>query len=152
MLLRKWRSNSSKLLNSIPPDLHEDNSQVSISPPSQAHKALGLHWDTVCDNLHIAVPSLSVSPGPVTKRMIAARTAGVFDVLGLFSPTVVLARCIFQQTWKLGLSWDSPVPEDIQQVGHLVIRPAHTPQPSRSSSTISALRFSHLHVITSRFL
>ncbi len=34
MLLRKWRSNSSKLLNSIPPDLHEDNSQVSISPPS----------------------------------------------------------------------------------------------------------------------
>ncbi len=115
MLLRKWRSNSSKLLNSIPPDLHEDNSQVSISPPSQAHKALGLHWDTVCDNLHIAVPSLSVSPGPVTKRMIAARTAGVFDVLGLFSPTVVLARCIFQQTWKLGLSWDSPVPEDIQQ-------------------------------------
>ncbi len=51
--------------------------------------------------MHIAVPVLSVSSEPVTKRMIAAGTAGVFDVLVLFSPVVVLARILFQQTWKL---------------------------------------------------
>ncbi len=149
MLLRKWRSNSSQLIQSIPPDLREEEAQVSISPPNHAHKALGMHWDTVSDNLHIAVPVLSVSSEPVTKRMIAAGMAGVFDVLGLFSPVVVLARILFQQTWKLGLNWDAPVPEDLQQqwdswLSNLPLLNAHpVPRrltlPSSDSSSVLSL-------------
>ncbi len=149
MLLRKWRSNSSQLLQYIPPDLREEEAQVSISPPNHAHKALATNWDTVSDNLHIAVPVLSVSSEPVTKRMIAAGTAGVFDVLGLFSPVVV--RILFQQTWNLGLSWDAPVPEDLQQqwdswLSNLPLLNAHpVPRrltlPSSDSSFVSSLHW-----------
>ncbi len=115
MVLRKWRSNSKELLQSIPPDLCEkEETSVAITPPNLAHKALGIHWDTVSDSLFVAIPSLTVSPDPVTKRVIASGTAGVFDVLGLFCPAVVLARILFQDTWKLGLAWDKPVPEDLR--------------------------------------
>ncbi len=150
MLLRKWRSNSRELLNSIPEDLREqEETSINISPPNKAHKALGMHWDTVSDNLFVAVPVLCVSPVPVTKRMIASGTAGVFDVLGLFSPAVILARILFQDTWKLGLSWDSPVPDNLQQrwdtwlsdLPHINAHPVprRMTHPSKDSPTSSAL-------------
>ncbi len=81
---------------------------------NKSPKALGIHWDTQADTLHIAVP-----PQPntfiVTKRSIASGTAAVFDILGLFCPTVVQARIILQETWRRDLPWDKPVPEDLQE-------------------------------------
>jgi len=111
--LRKWRTNDDDLRRRISPDLLEVDPVVSPSPDS--HKALGVHWDTSSDCLFVAVPKLPSTTGPVTKRTIAALTAGVFDVLGLFAPVIIVARILFQETWKRDLSWDKEVPEDLHR-------------------------------------
>ncbi len=115
MTLRKWRSNSVELCQRIPDHLLEkDATPLSFSLPSQAPKALGIHWDVKKDTLHVSIPPAIPSVIVVTKRVIASGTAGVFDVLGLFSPAIIPARIIFQETWKRSLPWDKPVPDDIK--------------------------------------
>ncbi len=110
--LRKWRTNDPSLRVLIPDHLLEpDTCDISAS----SAKALGVHWDTKADTLHVAIPDLPTSSAKVTKRTIASLTAGVFDVLGLFAPVVVSARILFQDTWRRGLSWDEEVPEDLLQ-------------------------------------
>ncbi len=112
MNLRKWRTNDPELKQLIPDHLLE-NDDCSISPTSP--KALGVHWDTRADVLHIAIPALPPPSSKVTKRIIASVTAGVFDVLGVFAPVVISARILFQDTWKRGLTWDEEIPEDLLQ-------------------------------------
>ncbi len=115
MVLRKWRTNSSKLKQKIPSNLLElDDTPVSLRPPNQAPKALGVHWDVVSDTFHVSISVAIPCSKAVTKRSIASGTAGVFDILGLFCPAVNPARIIFQETWKRSLSWDKPVPDDIR--------------------------------------
>jgi len=116
MELRKWRTNSDELRRLIPEHLLEkDTSLYDIQPSPSAQKALGVHWDTQADTLHVAVPSINIDTVLTTKRSIAAATAGVFDVLGLFAPVVVVARILFQDTWRLGLGWDEDVPPPLQE-------------------------------------
>ena len=45
-LLKKWRSNSTKLLASIPDDLKEKESIAEVQQPRDYPKTLGIHWDT----------------------------------------------------------------------------------------------------------
>ncbi len=112
MDLRKWRTNDPALRKLIPENLLETDT-CSITPAAQ--KALGVHWDTRADVLHVSIPELPPAEDKVTKRVIASITAGVFDFLGLFAPVVISARILFQDTWKRGLSWDEEVPEDLLQ-------------------------------------
>ncbi len=113
MDLRKWRTNDPDLKKLIPDHLLEVDNQ-DITPASSSPKALGVHWDTQADTLHVAVP-ITPSDNPKTiKRTIAAIMAGVFDVLGLFAPVVICARILFQDTWRRSLTWDEEVPEDLQ--------------------------------------
>ncbi len=113
MVLRKWRSNSSDLLSTIPAVLHDASSSFQIPAPSMSPKALGVHWDVAHDTLHVSIPVIAPSTIDVTKRQIASATAGVFDVLGLFSPAILPARILFQETWQRSLPWDSPIPDDM---------------------------------------
>ncbi len=115
MVLRKWRTNSKELKSMIPPHLLEtDSSPVSITPPCQAPKALGIHWVVEKDTLHVSIPDPAPNAPTTTKRSIASGAAGVFDILGLFCPAIIPARILFQETWKRSLLWDKPVPEDIK--------------------------------------
>ena len=57
MTLRKWRSSSEEVLDSIPPELREkDNIPLTVTATGH-HKALGLHWDTGRDCLHVVTQS-----------------------------------------------------------------------------------------------
>ncbi len=58
MTLRKWRSNNQELLQTIPEDIRESETVQFFSP----HKALGIHWDTTTDCLHVATPAPSTPP------------------------------------------------------------------------------------------
>ncbi len=111
MDLRKWRTNDAQLRQLIPDDLLETD---TCAITSAAPKALGVHWDTRADVLHVSTPDLPPADAKVTKRTIASITAGVFDVLGLFAPVVISARILFQDIWRRGLSWDEEVPDDLQ--------------------------------------
>ncbi len=69
MTLRKWRSNSIDLKAKIPEGLLEKDEVQLISAPSSCHKALGVHWNTANDSLHIATPTLEDIDLP-TKRQV----------------------------------------------------------------------------------
>ena len=112
MTLRKWRSNSNELIQTIPEELREQEPVQTISAPVDCHKALGVHWDTDLDNLYVATPTLTPITGP-TKRQIASGVAKTFDLMGWFSPSVIVLKILLQKLWKLGNDWDDPAPEDI---------------------------------------
>ena len=112
MTLRKWRTNSPALLHTIPEDIRETETVQYFSSPKDHQKALGIHWDTATDNLHVATPAPSTVIHP-TKRQVASEIARVFDLLGWFAPSVVLLKILLQRLWKLGKTWDKLVPDDI---------------------------------------
>ncbi len=107
-LLRKWRSNSSELIQSIPEEILETEQTCE----HQSLKTLGIVWDPKQDNLYIAVPAPIETP-VITKRWVAKVIAQVFDVLGLVSPYTISAKILLQHLWIQKVSWDQPVPDDL---------------------------------------
>lgn len=113
MTFRKWRSSSTQLLDTIPSKLRETSDLQLHSAPGEYAKALGLHWDTAHDNLHVAIPDLPIGK-PATKRQVASLVAKIFDVLGWYTPATLQAKLLLQQSWTLGLGWDNLLPEELQ--------------------------------------
>ena len=115
MTLRKWRSNSKELKASIPEELLEKEGFQLISAPAACHKALGVHWDTALDSLHVATPVLNETNVP-TKRQVLSDVARTFDVLGWFSPVTVFLKILLQRVWHLGLEWDQLLPPELAEI------------------------------------
>ncbi len=111
MTFRKWRSNSSVLLDTVPEALRE-TADLQLADPLSSSKTLGIHWHVATDNFHVAVPVISFDL-PATKRNLASVATKVFDVLGLFSPAIITVKILLQRLWKLGLGWDDTAPPDI---------------------------------------
>ena len=59
MTLRKWRTSSADLLQTIPEELRESDQYQVITAPADCHKALGIHWSTEEDTLHVSTPKLT---------------------------------------------------------------------------------------------
>ena len=108
MTLRKWRSSSAEVYASIPEHLRESEG-LSISTERHLEsKALGVYCDVGNDNFFVSVPHLDFKQSP-TKREIASSAAKVFDILGWFSPSIVLVKILLQRIWEMGTGWDEPV-------------------------------------------
>ncbi len=112
MTLSKWRTNSSDLRDSIPPNLLETEEVQVIQPPAECHKTLGIHWRTATDMLHVATPQLCKTDIP-TKRQVLSDMARTFDVLGWYTPATMSLKILLQipqdlcNTWKL---WREELP------------------------------------------
>lgn len=50
-----------------------------------------------------------------TKRTILSTLAQIFDPLGLIGPTLIKAKIIVQELWKLQLDWDQEIPDYLKQ-------------------------------------
>ena len=85
--------------------------QIATSKTRGA-KALGVHWNTHSDMLHVSTPAQGLDKLS-TKREIASAAVQVFDILGWFAPTVVWVKILLQKIWKLGLEWDELIPEHL---------------------------------------
>ncbi len=123
MTLRKWRSNSQIFLDHTPASLREVE-----TTPLQLHdsaKALGAHWNTISDTLYVATPTAPSPDVKVTKRQVASISAAVFDMMGLFAPTTILPRLILQESWKLHLHWDKPLPGELLEPWNSWIQELH---------------------------
>ncbi|GFW65681.1 putative RNA-directed DNA polymerase from transposon X-element [Trichonephila clavipes] len=46
----------------------------------------------------------------MTKRTILSAVQGKFDPLGIFTAATLLPKMLLQETWKVKLAWDSPLP------------------------------------------
>lgn len=114
MKLRKWRSNFIELLQTIPEELQETSDLSIATSLGDYNKALGLHWNTTDDNLHIATPDVNLTE-PATKRRISSVIAQTFDVLGWFTPATLPAKTLLQRVWALKTGWDTEVPKPLQE-------------------------------------
>ncbi len=81
MTLRKWRSNSKDVLDTIPETLKEKEKTQEHQTFVEHHKALGVHWDTRKDVLHVATPSSAASANPTKRDDILSEVARTFDLL-----------------------------------------------------------------------
>ena len=99
--LRKWRSSSSQVLDSIPADLCEPMPTPDLVDLHSASypKALGVAWDSLADTMatHVELPSTYSS----TKRGIISDIAKTFDVLGWLSPAILPMKLLYRQLWQL---------------------------------------------------
>ncbi|XP_058816823.1 uncharacterized protein LOC131680122 [Topomyia yanbarensis] len=118
--IHKWCSNSQEFLQHIPQQDHEKQVALADYAANKVIKVLGLLWDPNEDTLFIAHhPQQTVEHTQiVTKRMIYAEVAKMYDPLGIFSPVIVVAKLIAQQAWKSKAGWDDPVEEGLAQEWH----------------------------------
>lgn len=105
MTLCKRKSSSEQLRSLIPAHLLESQ-ELQITTTSEVPKAMGVHWDSSKDTLHISTPVSPTTEGKITKRIITLDTAKVFYVHSLFVHAVIPAHILLQDLWKLPLSWD----------------------------------------------
>lgn len=52
----------------------------------------------------------------ITKRFLVSDIAKTFDVLGWFSPSIVIAKILLQRAWEHRIDWDDDVPNTIVEV------------------------------------
>lgn len=108
--LRKFKTNLPSILEST---FSSSNDKLVVSESSST---LGIGWNPSTDQLHFPfkVPPPSDNHA-LTKRLILSSLFKIFDPLGLLSPCVIKAKILLQQLWLHKLSWDDPIPDEIQK-------------------------------------
>ena len=100
LLLRKWRSSSTDVMNTIPKELHGPSRIKDIAQADEHQKALGLYWDCNHDLLYVSVGCAATNQVS-TKRSIVTDIARTFDVLGWYAPSTITMKILFQHLWEL---------------------------------------------------
>ncbi|XP_075162954.1 uncharacterized protein LOC142235578 [Haematobia irritans] len=108
--LRKWSSNSDKLLSTIPSEFRTTSSSFPIQNTEMV-KALGLSWDPKSDHFYFKVNYSFCDK--ITKSVVLSDSARLFDPLGWLAPTTIIAKIMFQHLWREGLDWTDPLPKNL---------------------------------------
>ncbi|GFS74006.1 integrase catalytic domain-containing protein [Trichonephila clavipes] len=94
--LRIWESNVEK---------------ESVSKCEGDTNVLGLTWNLDRDTLRCTVNNAILEKlTEMTKRTILLTIQGIFDPLGILTAATLLPNMWSQETWKVKLAWDSPLP------------------------------------------
>ena len=64
-------------------------------------------WNTENDTITVPACSKAKQSKVSTKREVLQVTASIFDPLGYFSPTVLMAKLFIQELWKEKWEWDT---------------------------------------------
>ncbi|GFY36056.1 integrase catalytic domain-containing protein [Trichonephila clavipes] len=108
--IRKWGSNESSVLESLPTELRSSSGSLHIEE-DHLMKILGIIWNSKKDTFRINVsPPNEVRP---TKRQLLSTIAKIYDPLGFLSPTTIQLKILMQDIWKENISWDDPVTDCI---------------------------------------
>lgn len=107
MTLSKWHTNSDILIDQYYQYFEPEVNEVT--------KLLGMCWNSSEDVFSFKGFSLGDKFDlRFTKRNVLSLIARLFDPLGLISPLTMYAKILFQEIWRLGLSWDEILPHDLQ--------------------------------------
>ena len=113
--LRKWRSSSTVVLDSIDPLLRETLPVQDLvdNVQSKYPKALGVEWNSAQDTMStsLCLPTKHV----FTKRGIISNVARTFNVLRWLAPAIVAMKVMYQQVWGEKVDWDDPLPNSYVQ-------------------------------------
>ncbi|GFV79170.1 integrase catalytic domain-containing protein [Trichonephila clavipes] len=108
--IRKWTSNESSVLESLPTELRSSSGSLHIEE-DHLMKILGIIWNSKEDTFRINIsPPNEVRP---TKRQLLSTIAKIYDPLGFLSPTTIQLKILMQDIWKENISWDDPVTDCI---------------------------------------
>lgn len=92
--LRKFSSNINDL---------NINDQKEFAIKDHFSKTLGIHWNLNDDTFSYSISNFNYNQ-TLTKRVILAYTAQIFDPLGFISPILITAKFIIQSLWQLSLN------------------------------------------------
>lgn len=110
--LKQWSSNSSFVLEAVPPEDRAVEFPDFDDGVNKVVKVLGLQWDPASDVFKFDVhPTVVI----VTKRAVLSTIARIFDPMGLLAPVIFYAKYIKHHIWKLNLAWDKPLPLNLSQ-------------------------------------
>lgn len=108
--LRKWKSNSIKVLQSINEEKSQENIQLKFEV---THKALGIYWNPNEDCFLFKITQTDI-PSKFTKRNLASNVMKLFDPLGWLAPVIITAKILLQNGWLLSdVGWDDTLPPNI---------------------------------------
>lgn len=108
--LNKWCSNHPSILQGLLPTGQLHTNKIIINDNIIKH--LGVQWNSKLDQFTYKVNI--DKPKSITKRTILSQIAKLYDPLGLLGPVILKAKIIMQSLWSLKLSWDEPVPEELE--------------------------------------
>lgn len=112
MKLCKWVTNSPELRarwtgNAMEQTLVSDSSGNVL-------KVLGLVWRPESDAFVFDFKLLSVLERKEnTKRNVLQTSSRIFDPIGFLTPFTVRVKCLLQEMWERGLSWDKHLPSEL---------------------------------------
>ncbi|GBM00408.1 hypothetical protein AVEN_179219-1 [Araneus ventricosus] len=106
--LRGWKNN-------FLPVIEETVQDSSGAVEEKEVSFLGLTWDREEDTLSCELIRTENEGEPITKRKIRSVAHQLFDPIGFTCPITLIPKLLLQECWKLGISWDSKLPEDVIQ-------------------------------------
>ena len=112
--LRKWYSNSRKLLATIPESERAKSVRNLELDQLPTESALGIKWNTEEDVFVWDVSDRMlqvVNENSVTRRTIVSAVYSLFDPLGFIAPFVMKAKLLLQMLCRKGVGWDDPLQE-----------------------------------------
>lgn len=117
MKLCKWNTNSSELQNEWKQRNKDEILEIKGLNPL---KVLGLTWNRVTDEFMFETNELIdfLQNKRDTKREVLQAAARIFDPIGFLSPFTIRVKCLFQEMWERGISWDEDLPSDLAQTWH----------------------------------
>ena len=102
--LRKWTSCHYELTMELPLELRETSDQLQLFSEEYKIKTLGICWKPISDTFIFSVDLDDISQ--TTKRTLLSDSSKVFDPIGWIAPVIIAFKCLIQQTWVEGISWD----------------------------------------------
>ena len=109
--LRKWTSSHPELTMELPLEIRETSDELALFSEEYKIKALGICWKPNTDEFAFSIDLFPVEQ--LTKRTLLANSSKVFDPIGWIAPVIIAFKCLIQQTWVEGLSWDEKLPVHI---------------------------------------
>ena len=88
-VLHKWNSSERSVLDHISAELIDDQSVRLLTDPQQYTKTLGIQWNFCTDSLRLEVHKPNQQK-EVTKCSLVSEIGKIFNVLGWFSPTIII--------------------------------------------------------------
>ena len=100
--LTKFVSNSSIVLNQIPPE--DKDNQTDIV------RVLGVKWNLEKDCFFMK-PLIDFPKDALayTQRKIFSLVSSIFEPIGIMSPPTIRFKIVLQELWKLGKKWDEQI-------------------------------------------
>lgn len=93
--LRKWASNNSQILQTVPEEARAISPSVLFDSSERSNfKVLGLKWDPLADTFSFKATASVAIP---TKRTVLSDIAKIFDPLGLLAPLTFWTKHVMQR-------------------------------------------------------